>query len=413
MAQFLFAPLSAVVGPGRLPKSVAGGHVSPLPEESWLRSAGVFTILDGAGSEVLDIVGPRVAREESHDSLRGRYARRRLADSAETLKRMRESAALGNGHHGAVYRGTNARIGRVAVKVLDRASATPASDARLRREAAAMRLLGGRPGFPRLYYRGRQPVFGRVSDVFVMELLGPSAEARCGLSAAAAEGDDGGDDDAGLCEGRLLSGATVLRVGRELLHCLEALHGEQLIHNDLKPTNFLFGPPGTETADTVHLIDFGQVTRPGEALPTEEGSDKLLQYGGGTPLFASVAAHEGQPTVAADDVESLWYSLAYLAQGTLPWLWEPPDVVASIKRRMMADECATVTDECEMSAGEVCSTAHCSSTVESWLDGSGLDSQAAEAAEALYELWGEVVAQRDDPEAGVDYAACRRALGEE
>ena len=80
---------------------------------------------------------------------------------------------------------------------------------------------------------------------------------------------------------------------------------------------------------------------------------------------------------------------------------------------MMADECATVTDECEMSAGEVCSTAHCSSTVESWLDGSGLDSQAAEAAEALYELWGEVVSQRDDPEAGVDYAACRRALGEE
>ena len=246
-----------------------------------------------------------------------------------------------------------------------------------------------------------------------MELLGPSAEARCGLSAAAAEDDDGDDDGADLCEGRLLSGATVLRVGRELLHCLEALHGEQLIHNDLKPTNFLFGPPGTETADTVHLIDFGQVTRPGEALPTEEGSDKLLQYGGGTPLFASVAAHEGQPTVAADDVESLWYSLAYLAQGTLPWLWEPPDVVASIKRRMMADECATVTDECEMSAGEVCSTAHCSSTVESWLDGSGLDSQAAEAAEALYELWGEVVAQRDDPEAGVDYAACRRALGEE
>ena len=58
MAQFLFAPLAAVVGPGRVPK-VPGGHVSPLPEESWLRSAGVFTILDGAGSEVLDIVGPR------------------------------------------------------------------------------------------------------------------------------------------------------------------------------------------------------------------------------------------------------------------------------------------------------------------------------------------------------------------
>ena len=307
MAQFCWRHSPPSSARAASSKSVAGGHVSPLPEESWLRSAGVFTILDGAGSEVLDI-GPRVAREESHDSLRGRYARRRLADSAETLKRMRESAALGNGHHGAVPRDERAHRAR------RRQGAGPRErDARVgrapRREAAAMRLLGGRPGFPRLYYRGRQPVFGRVSDVFVMELLGPSAEARCGLSSAAADDDDGDDDGADLCEGRLPRAppcfASAARSSTASRRCTASR-----IHNDLKPTNFLFGPPGTETADTVHLIDFGQVTRPARRCRPRLVERQAAAIRRRHAALRSVAsAREGQPTVAADDVlAALWSS---------------------------------------------------------------------------------------------------------
>ena len=40
------------------------------------------------------------------------------------------------------------------------------------------------------------------------------------------------------------------------------------------------------------------------------------RYGGGTPLFASLAEHQGRPTRPIDDIESLWYSLAFLAHGS-------------------------------------------------------------------------------------------------
>ena len=48
-----------------------------------------------------------------------------------------------------------------------------------------------------------------------------------------------------------------------------------------------------------------------------------------------------------DDIESLWYCLAYLEQGALPWQWEPKERVTSIKRKLFAEECAIVGDECD------------------------------------------------------------------
>ena len=53
----------------------------------------------------------------------------------------------------------------------------------------------------------------------------------------------------------------------------------------------------------------------------------------GTPLYASIAGHEGRPTRAADDVESLVYCLAFLASGGLPWRHKRHAQVLAMKRR--------------------------------------------------------------------------------
>ena len=80
-----------------------------------------------------------------------------------------------------------------------------------------------------------------------------------------------------------------------------------------------------------HLLDFGMVTcleavpRASEAcnLVYEEEARENLAAGGGTPLYASLAQLQGRPTTPVDDIESLWYCLAFLEQGQLPWQWEP------------------------------------------------------------------------------------------
>ena len=43
--------------------------------------------------------------------------------------------------------------------------------------------------------------------------------------------------------------------------------------------------------------------------PVVEGRE--LAAGGGTPLYASLAQLEGRSTSPVDDIESLWYCLAY------------------------------------------------------------------------------------------------------
>ena len=69
-------------------------------------------------------------------------------------------------------------------------------------------------------------------------------------------------------------------------------------------------------------MDFGMATCTGLLqAPVVEGRE--LAAGGGTPLYASLAQLEGRSTSPVDDIESLWYCLAFLEQGQLPWQWEP------------------------------------------------------------------------------------------
>ena len=80
------------------------------------------------------------------------------------------------------------------------------------------------------------------------------------------------------------------------------------IHNDVKPANILFGPPGTDRKDDAHLMDFGMATCTG-SLQDSVVEGRELAAGGGTPLYASLAQLEGRTTSPVDDIESLWYGV--------------------------------------------------------------------------------------------------------
>lgn len=131
----------------------------------------------------------------------------------------------------------------------------------------------------------------------------------------------------------------------------------------------------------------------------------VLKAGGAIPIFASLAQLEGRPTNPVDDIESLWYCLAFLvAQRGLPWQWEPQERLTNIKRRLFIDECAVSSNECTawLSAEDCCSTQHCFDTADKW-----------DVPDALHELWSYVIAGQPDGDSPgtIDYEGCLEALG--
>lgn len=363
-----------------------------------------YNIYDSRGTEVLETIGPSAV----HPLLR-----------PDALRRANDAKSLGRGQFGHVYRATSPETGRdVAIKVMPDDGCPSHEKSRLALEAQVMRSLSGEEGFAELLYDGRQTVFGKPSDVVVMSMLGkPVEKVVCRMSQTERPREE--EETSAQAFTRVVASEAslepvpaaraelVLQIGRDLIRCLRRLHAEDYVHNDMKPANILFGAKGSGREDRAHLLDFGMVTATGCAID-EDGvfiePNCELNAGGGTPLFASVAQLQGRPTMPVDDVESLWYCLAFLAKGALPWQWEPLERVQNIKERLFADECAIASDECdaELTADDCCSTAHCLATYETW---------DTNIPDALHELWAEVLAAQDGKP--LDYDACLLALGED
>ena len=77
----------------------------------------------------------------------------------------------------------------------------------------------------------------------VMDLLGPSLW-----------------DKWNTC-GQTMSQEMVSCIAVEALAILENLHSKGFVHGDIKPENFLLGPPGTPTEKKLYLVDLGLATR--------------------------------------------------------------------------------------------------------------------------------------------------------
>ncbi|GBG88336.1 hypothetical protein CBR_g46901 [Chara braunii] len=158
--------------------------------------------------------------------------------------------------------------------------------------------LGGSHGVPRVHYKGRQADY----YIMVMDMLGPSLW------------------DVWNTSGQQMSPEMVACIAVEALSILENLHSKGFVHGDVKPENFLLGPPGTPDEKKLFLVDLGLATRwrePSSLVHVEY--DQRPDVFRGTVRYASVHAHLGRTGSRRDDLESLGYTLVFLLRGRLPW----------------------------------------------------------------------------------------------
>lgn len=98
-------------------------------------------------------------------------------------------------------------------------------------------------------------------------------------------------------------------IATELCAALAALHGQGLVHRDIKPDNVLVCRTA-DGAERVKLVDFGLVKRAGGA-GAERSSDVV-----GTPLYLSPEAITAPETVSAkSDLYALGAALYFLLSG--------------------------------------------------------------------------------------------------
>ncbi|XP_062154569.1 casein kinase 1-like protein HD16 [Alnus glutinosa] len=158
--------------------------------------------------------------------------------------------------------------------------------------------LGGSHGVPRLHYKGRQGDY----YVMVMDILGPSLW------------------DVWNNNSHTMSTEMVACIAIEAISILEKMHSRGFVHGDVKPENFLLGPPGTPDEKKLFLVDLGLATRwrdttTGMHVEYDQRPDVFR----GTVRYASVHAHLGRTGSRRDDLESLAYTLVFLLRGRLPW----------------------------------------------------------------------------------------------
>ncbi|KAK1289407.1 Casein kinase I isoform delta-like [Acorus calamus] len=158
--------------------------------------------------------------------------------------------------------------------------------------------LGGIHGVPRVHYKGRQGDY----YVMVMDILGPSLW------------------DVWNNNSHTMSVEMVACIAIEAISILEKMHSKGYVHGDVKPENFLLGPPGTSEDKKLFLVDLGLATKwkdssTGEHVAYDQRPDVFR----GTVRYASVHAHLGRTGSRRDDLESLAYTLIFLLRGRLPW----------------------------------------------------------------------------------------------
>ncbi|CAO2816791.1 unnamed protein product [Amaranthus hypochondriacus] len=158
--------------------------------------------------------------------------------------------------------------------------------------------LGGSHGVPRLHYKGRQADY----YIMVMDMLGPSLW------------------DVWNNNHHSMSIEMVACIAIEAISILEKMHSRGYVHGDVKPENFLLGPPGTSDEKKLFLVDLGLATKwrdttTGLHVEYDQRPDVFR----GTVRYASVHAHLGRTGSRRDDLESLAYTLIFLLRGRLPW----------------------------------------------------------------------------------------------
>jgi len=229
-----------------------------------------------------------VSRESSPDPMIGRT----LVD------RYRIDQPVARGGMARVYRARDERLERdVAVKVLSHPYADdPAFTDRFLAEARAVASLS-HPSIVHVYDSGSDG----EAHFIVMELLDRHRSLRQSI-----------DEDGPMPR------EDVLRIGRELLAGLGAVHDRGLVHCDVKSGNVMLGPGPAK------LIDFGVARPPHEAL---EGKTSI-----GSLQFMSPEQLHGEALTPASDLFSLGVVLYEALAARMPYKGRNPEEISAAHR---------------------------------------------------------------------------------
>jgi serine/threonine protein kinase len=228
-----------------------------------------------------------------------------LLKGRELAGRYRIEEVIGRGGMGAVYRATDARLGRdVAVKVI---TASAGNDpevrerlrARFRHEAASAARLPHHPNVVPVYDYGTDDELGL--DYIVMELLrGEDLSTRLQRSGPPPM-------------------AEALRILQHAARGVAVGHRAGLIHRDVKPGNVFLIQHNPEDDMQVRVLDFGIA----KAMTEEDTASAGLTHDGRAPLSPAYASPEqllGEARLTpASDVFSLGALGFQLLSGTRPF----------------------------------------------------------------------------------------------
>ena len=108
----------------------------------------------------------------------------------------------------------------------------------------------------------------------------------------------------------------MIMAGIQLIDRIEYIHSKNILHLDIKPTNFLVG---YKDPSLIYIIDFGLSKKYRSSRTGKHISFSKRKYFTGNIKYSSVNNMKGIIPSRRDDLESLGYMLIYLYKNTLPW----------------------------------------------------------------------------------------------
>jgi casein kinase 1 len=248
---------------------------------------------------------------------------------------------IGSGAFGEVWSADTISTGQAVAVKIERNQGNPAPT--LQYESRVMQLLQTMNGIPKLRYFGRSD---EMDSIFmVTDLLGASLETVANSQRL--------DMRVDLIRNPSPHHTDFISdIGRQMLQRIKDVHARGMLHRDIKPDNFLFArtpvldlskranSKPTESMPLLHIIDFGMAKRI-DTHSSDSGGSLI-----GSPRYASVFAHRGEPLGRRDDLISMMYSLIYVVNGgALPWINHTEQEILYIKNDLLPSElCAELCD---------------------------------------------------------------------
>ena len=147
-------------------------------------------------------------------------------------------------------------------------------------------------GIPKVIIFGRNHLY----NILIEELLGPSMKQLFNLNK-------------NIKQKTLLK--TICMLVIQSLDRLQVIHSKNYIHNNIKPGSLLIGK---KDKNIIYLVDFGLSSKYRSNKTGKHIRYKFINKVSGSNAFMSLNSNGGYQSSRRDDLESLGYTLIYLAK---------------------------------------------------------------------------------------------------